>query len=123
MARENDIVLIYYEDEPAGFARIEAIEPDIKKDWYHVKLLLLQVPLQTITWILRDVYINGQEFTMGGNRMRLEKVKAPPEEVAEDAEAQKDEEPGGGEDVGTEEKPPEQPKVVSLKERKKKNGK
>ncbi|MBS3759824.1 MAG: hypothetical protein KGY61_14295 [Desulfobacterales bacterium] len=79
MAQENDIVLIYFEDQPAGFARIEAIAPDVKKDWYHVKLLLLQVPLQTVTWILRDVYINGEEFTMGGNRMRLEKVEAPPE--------------------------------------------
>ena len=79
MAQEKDIVLIYYEDQPASFARIEAIAPDAKKDWYHVKLLLLQVPLQTITWILRDVYVNGEEFTMGGNRMRLEKVEAPPE--------------------------------------------
>lgn len=79
MAQEKDIILIYYEDQPAGFARIEAISPDVKKDWYHVKLLLLQVPLQTVTWILRDVYINGEEFTMGGNRLRLEKVEAPPE--------------------------------------------
>jgi len=79
MAQENDIILIYYEDQPAGFARIEAISPDVKKDWYHVTLLLLQVPLQTVTWILRDVYINGEEFTMGGNRLRLEKVEAPPE--------------------------------------------
>src|SRR6056297_1366071 len=80
MAQENDIVLIYFEDQPAGFARIEAIAPDVKKDWYHVKLLVLQIPLQTVTWILRDVYINGEEFTMGGNRMRLEKVEAPADE-------------------------------------------
>jgi hypothetical protein len=81
MTRENDIVLIYYEDQPVSFARIEAIEPDIKKDWYQVKLLLLQIPLQTATWILRDVYINGGEFTMGGSRMRLEKVEVPAEAV------------------------------------------
>lgn len=77
MTAENDLVLIYLEDKPLSFARIETIEPDIKKDWYHVTLLLLQIPLNTVTWILRDIYIDGVEFTMGGNRMRLEKVISP----------------------------------------------
>ncbi|UCD90210.1 MAG: hypothetical protein JSW04_01870 [Desulfobacterales bacterium] len=77
MTKENDIVLIYLEDEPIAFARIEQILPDAKKDWYHVKLLMLQVPLQVTTWILRDVYISGQAFTMGGKRVRLEKVVCP----------------------------------------------
>ena len=77
MARENDIVLIYFEDKPLAFARIEEILADSKPNWYHVKLLLLQVPLQVVTWILRDVYINGAEFTMNGKRMRLEKIKSP----------------------------------------------
>ena len=79
MAVENDIVLIYHEDTPMGFARIESIVADHKPDWYHVTLLLLQLPLQTVTWILREAYINGDEFTMGGNRMRLEKVICPAE--------------------------------------------
>lgn len=77
MALENDIVLIHLEDQPIFFARIEEIQPDAKPDWYHVKLLLLQVPPQLTTWILRDVYINGEEFTMNGKRMRLEKVIPP----------------------------------------------
>lgn len=77
---EKDIVLIYFEDEPTGFARIEEISPDVKKNWYHVRLLLLNLPLQTVSWILRDVYIDGEEFTMGGHRMRLEKVEAPKDE-------------------------------------------
>ena len=79
MAVENDLVLVYFEDKPLAFARIESILPDSKKDWYHVKLLLLQVPLQLVTWILKDVYINGTEFTMNGKRMRLEKVESPVE--------------------------------------------
>ncbi|UCG07175.1 MAG: hypothetical protein JSV83_00530 [Desulfobacterales bacterium] len=79
MARENDIVLIYFEDKPLVFARIEDILADSKPNWYHVKLLLLQVPLQVVTWILRDVYINGAEFTMNGKRMRLEKIEIPEE--------------------------------------------
>ena len=32
MAKENDVVLIYLEDQPISFARIESISPDVKKD-------------------------------------------------------------------------------------------
>ena len=71
---EGDLVLVHYQDKPAVYARIEAVEPDIKKDWYHVTLLLLTLPAQTVTWILREAYINGESFTMGGQPMRLEKV-------------------------------------------------
>ena len=81
MAVENDLVLIHHEDQPVIFARIEEILPDAKPDWYHVKLLLLQVPPQVVTWILRDIYIDGQEFTMNGQRMRLEQVISPVESV------------------------------------------
>lgn len=81
MAVENDLVLIHYEDTPLVFARIESITPDVKPDWYHITLLMLQVPVQTVTWILRDVYINGQEFTMNGKRMRLEKVEVPADPI------------------------------------------
>lgn len=88
MAQENDVVLIYFEDQPLAFARIEAISPDIKKDWYHVKLLLLQVPVQVVTWILRDIYIDGTEFTMGGKRLRLEKVVCPDEPDLQQAKDQ-----------------------------------
>lgn len=80
---EKDIVLIYFEEKPLSFARIESILPDSKPDWYHVKLLLLQLPLQVVTWILRDVYINGETFTMNGKRVRLEKVISPDEPAAE----------------------------------------
>ncbi len=77
MAKENDVVLIYFEDAPVVFARIEEILPDIKKDWYHVKLLMLTIPFQVATWILRDIYINGEEFTMNEKKVRLEKVVCP----------------------------------------------
>jgi hypothetical protein len=83
MTTENDLVLIHFEDNPLVFARIESIIPDAKPDWYHVTLLMLQVPLQTVTWILRDVYISGETFTMNGKSMRLEKVEAPPEDQAD----------------------------------------
>ena len=84
MAVENDLVLIYFEEKPLAFARIESILSDSKKDWYHVKLLLLQIPLQEVTWILKDAYINGTEFTMNGKKMRLEKVESPSEPETSD---------------------------------------
>lgn len=84
MATENDIVLIHFEDQPLGFARIEQILPDNKPDWFHVKLLMLQVPLQVVTWTLRDRYIMGDEFTMNGKRMRLERVVCPEPVMDED---------------------------------------
>lgn len=86
MTTENDIVLIYFEGQPLSFARVEDISPDVRKDWYHVKLLMLQVPLQVVTWILRDIYINGEEFTMEGKKIRLEKVVCPKEIKPSDEE-------------------------------------
>ncbi len=89
MAVENDVVLIYFEDRPLVFARVEEILPDVKPNWYHVKLLMLQVPLQVVTWILRDVYINGDEFTMDGKKMRLELVESPDAKPPDQQEALK----------------------------------
>lgn len=80
MTTENDVVLIYLQDKPLSYARIESIEPNHKRGWYHVKLLLLQIPPQVVTWILRDVYIDGEPFTMDGNPMRLERVVCPQED-------------------------------------------
>lgn len=86
--REGDVVLIYYQENPTVYARIEAIEPDIKKDWYQVTLLFLTVPAQDVTWILREEYINGAPFTMGGQPMKVEAV----ERVSADRGAKQDRE-------------------------------
>ncbi len=66
--------MIHYQNQPALFARIDGIEPDMKKDWYQVTLLLLTVPPHSVTWILREEYVNGAEFTMGGVAMKLQPV-------------------------------------------------
>ena len=81
MATEKDIVLIYLEDQPMAFARIEDITADVKPGWYVVKLLFLQIPMDVTHWILRDSYIDGAEFTMNGKKMRLEKVVCPEEAI------------------------------------------
>lgn len=117
MTAENDIVLIHLEDKPLTFARIEDISPDVKKDWYHVKLLLLQVPLQVATWILRDVYIDGAEFTMNGNRMRLERVVCPEDPAEEEREKDGPQDSEGATETTPEADKPA--KVISLTDRKK----
>ena len=76
MRNIGEIVLIYYDNQPAVYGRIERIEPDIKKDWYRITLLLLTIPAYPVTWILRESYIDGEPFTMGGIPMRLEEVKS-----------------------------------------------
>ena len=75
MSTEGSVVLISYKDEPAMYARIENIEPDIKRGWYHVTFLLLTIPTQSVTWILREEYINGASFTMGGVPMTIKQVE------------------------------------------------
>lgn len=81
MADVNEVVLIYLEDTPISFARVESILPDAKKDWYHIRLLMLQIPLQVVTWTLKDDYINGQEFHMNGKKMKIKKVESPVEDL------------------------------------------
>ena len=75
----NDLVLIYVENQPVFFARIEDITQDIKPGWVRMKFLILQVPLSMGEWILLPEYIQGEEFTMGGKKVRIEKVKVPME--------------------------------------------
>ena len=79
----GDLILAYFDDAPAFYARIEDISPDRKKGWYHVRLLVLAMPAQEITWILKEDYISGEPFTMGGHPMRLEKLPPPGQGIPE----------------------------------------
>jgi hypothetical protein len=92
----GDIVLIHYQGQPAIYARIEAIEPDIKKDWYQVTLLLLTVPQQTTTWTLREEYINGATFSMGGNSIMLTRVDMVSQKKRPEDAGQSDNKKAGG---------------------------
>jgi hypothetical protein len=80
MTLEGDLVLVYIRGKPAFFARIEQISEDVKPGWFQVKLLVLQIPLVVVTWILREAYINGEEFTMGGHPVTLTRVVCPEHE-------------------------------------------
>ena len=81
MTLEGDLVLVYIRGKPAFFARIEQIGEDVKPGWFQVKLLVLQIPLVVVTWILREAYINGEEFTMGGHPVTLARVVCPEHEL------------------------------------------
>lgn len=85
----KDLVLVHFQNKPAVYAVIESIEPDIKRDWYQVSLLLLTIPPQRVIWILRDEYIHGTPFTMGGHPMRLQ----PFEEIIPEIREEKKQEP------------------------------
>ena len=89
---EGDVVLVYFEEKPVFYARIELIQSDIKKNWYQVSLLLLTIPSQAVTWILREEYINGTPFTMGGNSVMLEKVDTTLPELHEEEESEDEKE-------------------------------
>lgn len=84
MATIGDVVLVYHGDRASFFARIDSIEPDIKRGWYKVQLLILTLPMRAVTWILREEYLNGIPFTMEGNPVRIEAVKPLPIEPYSD---------------------------------------
>lgn len=73
----GDVLLIYRRKEPVAFARVEDITADVKPGWWQLHLLFLNVPPQPGTWILREEYIDGGEFTMGGEPLRLERLPGP----------------------------------------------
>ena len=113
MATINDLVLVYVEDKPGFYARIEDISPDVKKGWWTVKLLVLTFPLQVYTWILDESQIAGASFTMGGTPLKIEKIVSPVQVEEERQGKKKSPEPSP---TGTD---PARPKVVSLMDRKK----
>ncbi len=122
MTLEGDLVLVYADNQPAFFARIEAITADVKPQWYQVTMLALQVPVALVTWILREPYINGEEFTMGGRPIRLEKVVVPEQAAMEppSSESHDEESPEPEEPKPPEPGDKEATKVVSLADRRKK---
>lgn len=118
--RPGDILLIHHKGTPVSYARVEEILADAKAGWWQVQLLFLQVPPQTVTWILRDEYVDGGEFTMGGESMRLERL-APPSGLA----PQPPDGPGGDGPPDSEDEAPQDKagggKVVSLAEMRRRN--
>lgn len=76
MLAVNDLVLVHFDRQPAFYARVNEITPDVKRGWHQVELLVLSLPSQTVVWILDDHHLQGEEFTMGGRPVQL--VRVPP---------------------------------------------
>jgi hypothetical protein len=74
MAAINDLVLVHLDRKPAFYARLNDINPDVKRGWYQVELLVLSLPPQTLVWILEESHLQGEEFTMGGRPVKLTPV-------------------------------------------------
>lgn len=114
MATINDVVLVYVDNKPGFYARIEAISADEKPGWWQVRLLVFTFPLQVFTWILDEYQLEGADFTMGGTPIRLEPVvspvteETPRQEKGPDHDSPSPRQEGGG------------AKVVSLADRRKK---
>ncbi len=125
MTKVGDVVLVYMDNNPTFFARVDEISADVKPGWFHVKLLALQVPLLVVTWILREAYYNGQQFTMGGRTMRIEIVIAPAEEHSQTEPEDTRKNPVKPELVvhkkQKEEKTGKQGKVISISDHRKKD--
>lgn len=75
----NDLVLVHFDRQPAFYARINDITPDVKRGWYQVEFLVLYLPPQTMVWILDEHQLRGEEFTMGGRPVQLEFVAPKPQ--------------------------------------------
>jgi hypothetical protein len=78
MTTINDLVLVHLDHKPAFYARINDINPDVKRGWYQVELLALTLPPQTLVWILEEKHLQGEEFTMGGRPVKLALVSPKP---------------------------------------------
>ena len=79
----GEVLLVHFQNTPAFFIRVEDISPDHKKGWWQMSFLTLTIPLKKITWILDEQQIRGADFTMGGNPVRIERIKVPQEETDE----------------------------------------
>lgn len=121
MATINDLVLVHVDQKPGFYARVEDIAPDVKLNWWQVRLLVLTFPLQVFTWILDENQIEGADFTMGGTPIRLEVIVSPAdEETLRREETEKQEKSRVKEKSEGRKREGNAPKVVSLADRRKK---
>ncbi len=77
MLSPGDVVAIYVDNTPSVYARIETVASDIKPHWFQVRLLFLSFPPQEATWILREEYLKGSEFTMRDIPMKIVPLAKP----------------------------------------------
>lgn len=72
LIKENDVCIIYVNDLPQGFIRIESIESDIKPGWYSVKFIELLFPIKVNTWKIDEEHLKGADINMKGFTFKLQ---------------------------------------------------
>jgi len=77
MFYSGEVILIYIQEEPAFFARVEEVTADVKKGWWRMTFTILSIPLDTQSWLLDDDQMRGQAFTMNKVPVRIERVEKP----------------------------------------------
>ena len=75
--QQGEVLLVYMNDEPTFFTRVESINPDAKKGWWQLTLLILALPLKIMTWTLDSDQMRGQTFTLKGVPVEIRRVQAP----------------------------------------------
>jgi len=77
MRSVGEVVAIHVKNKPSVYARIEAIQADVKPRWLQRRFLFLSFPPQEATWTLRPEYLDGATFTMNDIPVRIQPVKSP----------------------------------------------
>lgn len=89
----GDVVLIAAkEPQMLMYAHVSDIERDSSRrdEWWHVKMEILSIPLQKITWTLRTEQMTGKEiFTMGGEDRFLAAVEFSSDSTSSQASSTK----------------------------------
>jgi len=77
MLKAGDVCLIYVNDIPNGFIRINEIEPDEKDGWHVVTFVSLEIPIKITTWKLDDSHVRGELIYMNGVPIRIQVFPMP----------------------------------------------
>jgi hypothetical protein len=77
LTQPGHVILVHVDGKPTFYARVEEILLDRKAGWRQLRFQALTLPPQELTWILEPVQIDGEEFTMGGAPVRIERLPDP----------------------------------------------
>lgn len=73
----GDIIAVHINGALSFHARVEEVLPDVKKGWRRLRFLALTIPRREISWILEPTQLDGEEFSMGGTPVRIERLHEP----------------------------------------------
>jgi len=74
MFQSSEVLMVYFQQQPSFFMRVERVDADLKKGWWRLHFITLTIPIEAVTWILDEVQMRDEGFTMDGQPVRLERV-------------------------------------------------